>query len=400
MYTSFFGLKSKPFQLTPDPEFLFLSRVHRKVLTYLNYGIASDSGGFILITGEVGTGKTTAIRSMMKGLKEDIIFSRINNTRLTSEQLITMINDDFGLDTKDKDKPQMLRELTDFLIEQYGRRRKSVLIIDEAQNLSSDLLEEIRLLSNLETDKAKLLQIIMVGQPELKRVLAQPELRALRQRITVNCHIYPLTREETEKYIFHRLDIAGNREAVSFQDGCIDLIHNFSRGIPRLINILCDFLLLTAFIEKTKEISLNMVKDVVADLEKENRYWQDEIHERYFNGMKALKEISKRSDNPEETSFSRDINYVEKEEVFEKIYETEKQLNTAIDRFNAEFCNRDTVDMDARLKDIAKEIKEIKSQFPKELKQITSEIQGGRYEDVKTKEDKKKNLWAKIFHKK
>jgi hypothetical protein len=294
----------------------------------------------------------------------------------------------------------MLRELTDFLIEQYGRRRKSVLIIDEAQNLSPDLLEEIRLLSNLETDKAKLLQIIMVGQPELKRVIAQPELRALRQRITVSCHIYPLTREETEKYIFHRLDIAGNREAVIFQGGCIDLIHNFSRGIPRLINILCDFLLLTAFIEKTKEISLNMVKDVVADLEKENRYWQDEIHERYFNGMKALKEISKRSDNPEEPSFSRDINYVEREEVFEKIYETEKLLNTAIDRFNAEFCNRDTVDMDARLKDIAKEIKEIKSQFPKELKQITSEIQGGRYEDVKTKEDKKKNLWAKIFNKK
>ena len=400
MYTSFFGLKSKPFQLTPDPEFLFLSRVHRKVLTYLNYGIASDSGGFILITGEVGTGKTTAIRSMMKGLKEDIIFSRINNTRLTSEQLITMINDDFGLDTKDKDKPQMLRELTDFLIEQYGRRRKSVLIIDEAQNLSSDLLEEIRLLSNLETDKAKLLQIIMVGQPELKRVIAQPELRALRQRITVSCHIYPLTREETEKYIFHRLDIAGNREAVIFQGGCIDLIHNFSRGIPRLINILCDFLLLTAFIEKTKEISLDMVKDVVADLEKENRYWQDEIHERYFNGMKALKEISKRSDNPEETSFSRDINYVEREEVFEKIYETEKLLNTAIDRFNAEFCNRDTVDMDARLKDIAKEIKEIKSQFPKELKQITSEIQGKKWEEITEKETKKRNIWAKIFHKK
>lgn len=395
MYTSFFGLKSKPFQLTPDPDFLFLSKVHRKALTYLNYGIASDSGGFILITGEVGTGKTTAVRSMMKGLKEDIVFSRINNTRLTSDQLIAMINDDFGLDMKNRDKTQMLRDLTDFLVEQYSRRRKSVLIIDEAQNLSPELLEEIRLLSNLETDKSKLLQIIMVGQPELKRVLAQPELRALRQRITVSCHIYPLTREETEKYIFHRLDIAGNREAVIFYDGCIDLIHNFSRGIPRLINILCDFLLLTAFIEKTKEILLEMVKDVVADLEKENRYWQDEIHERYFNGMNALKEISKRSDNPEETSFSRDINYVEREEVFEKIYETEKLLNTAIDRFNTEFCNRDTVDMDARLKDIVKEIKEIKSQFPKELKQITSEVQGKKWEETKGR-----NIWAKIFHKK
>jgi putative secretion ATPase (PEP-CTERM system associated) len=400
MYTSFFGLKSKPFQLTPDPEFLFLSRVHRKALTYLNYGITSDSGGFILITGEVGTGKTTAIRSMMKGLKEEIIFSRINNTRLTSEQLITMINDDFGLDTKGKDKPQMLRELTDFLIEQYGRRRKSVLIIDEAQNLSPDLLEEIRLLSNLETDKAKLLQIIMVGQPELRRVLSQPELRALRQRITVSCHVYPLTREETEKYIFHRLTIAGNKKAVIFQDGSIDLIHNFSRGVPRLINILCDFLLLTAFIEKTKEISLDMVKDVISDLEKENKYWQDAIPERYFNGMKALKEMSKRAENPEEVSFKRDFNNGEKGEVFENIYETEKLLNAAIDRFNTEFINRDTINMDARLKDIVKEIKEIKSHFPKELKQITSKIQEKKWEEITEKEIKKRNIWAKIFYKK
>lgn len=136
MHISFFGLKSKPFQLTPDPEFLFMSKVHKKALTYLNYGITSDSDGFILITGEVGTGKTTVIRSMMKRLKEDVIFSRINNTRLTSEQLISMINEDFGLDIKGKDKTQMLRDLTDFLIKQYGKGRKSILIIDEAQNLS------------------------------------------------------------------------------------------------------------------------------------------------------------------------------------------------------------------------------------------------------------------------
>jgi len=395
MYTSFFGLRSKPFQLTPDPDFLFLSKVHRKALTYLNYGIASDSGGFILITGEVGTGKTTAVRSMMKGLKEDIVFSRINNTRLTSDQLIAMINDDFGLDMKNRDKTQMLRDLTDFLIEQYGRRRKSVLIIDEAQNLSADLLEEIRLLSNLETDKSKLLQIIMVGQPELKRVLAQPELRALRQRITVSCHIYPLTREETEKYIFHRLDIAGNREAVVFHDGCIDLIHNFSRGIPRLINILCDFLLLTAFIEKTKEISLEMVKDVTNDLGRENRYWQDEVSQRCFNEMNTLKEISKRPEKPEKLSFNKDFNSIEGEEVFERMYETEKLLSAAIDRFSTEYINKDTMNMDDRLKDIMREIKEIKSRFPKEVKQITSEIQGKKWEETK-----KRNIWTKIFHKK
>jgi general secretion pathway protein A len=177
MYTSFFNLKYKPFQLTPDPEFLFMSKVHKKALTYLNYGITSDTGGFILVTGEVGTGKTTTIRSIMKELKKDIVYSRVNNTRLTSDELIAMINDDFNLDIQGKNKTQMLRDLTDFLIEQYGKGIKSILIIDEAQNLAQDLLEEIILLSNLETSKSKLLQIILLGQPELRNVLAQPELR-------------------------------------------------------------------------------------------------------------------------------------------------------------------------------------------------------------------------------
>jgi general secretion pathway protein A len=276
MYKSFFKLKSKPFQITPDPEFLFISKVHKKALTNLNYGITSDSGGFIIVTGEVGTGKTTVIRSIMKGLKKDIIFSLINNTRLTSGELLSMINKDFGLDIKNKDKTQLLSDLTDFLIDQYGKGRKSILIIDEAQNLSPDLLEEIRLISNLETDKSKLLQIILVGQPELRKVIAQPNLRALRQRTNISCHIYPLLRNETEEYLFHRLEIAGNREAVSFQDGTIDLIHNFARGIPRLINIVCDFLLLSAFVDNTREISLDMAKEVINDLEKENRYWHDE----------------------------------------------------------------------------------------------------------------------------
>jgi general secretion pathway protein A len=276
MYKSFFKLKSKPFQITPDPEFLFISKVHKKALTYLNYGISSDSGGFIIVTGEVGTGKTTLIRSIMKGLKKDIIFSLINNTRLTSGDLLSMINKDFGLDIKNKDKAQLLSDLTEFLIDQYGKGRKSILIIDEAQNLSPDVLEEIRLISNLETDKAKLLQIILVGQPELRKVIAQPNLRALRQRTNISCHIYPLLRNETEEYLFHRLEIAGNREAVSFQDGTIDLIHNFARGIPRLINFVCDFLLLSAFVDNTREISLDMAKEVINDLEKENRYWHDE----------------------------------------------------------------------------------------------------------------------------
>jgi general secretion pathway protein A len=332
MHISFFGLKSAPFQLTPDPEFLFLSKVHKKALTYLNYGI-TDNSGFILITGEVGTGKTTVIRTMMKRLKEDVIFSRINNTRLTSEQLISMINEDFGLDIKGKDKTQMLRDLTDFLIKQYGKGRKSILIIDEAQNLSPDLLEEIRLLSNLETDKSKLLQIILIGQPELRKVLAKPDLRALRQRINISCHISPLLRNETEEYIFHRLEIAGNREAVSFQDGCLDLIHNFARGVPRLINIACDFLLLSAFVDKTKEVSLDLVKEVISDLERDNRYWQDGILEKY-------------SEDTKESPLKRGIDYAEKTEIFEKISETAGQFSAALDSLKMELTNRNTTHMD------------------------------------------------------
>jgi general secretion pathway protein A len=400
MYTSFFNFTDKPFQLTPDPEFLFMSKVHKKALTYLKYGITSDSGGFILVTGEVGTGKTTLIRSIMEGLKKDIIFSRINNTHLTSDLLISMINEDFGLDVNNKTKTQMLRDLTDFLIEQYRKKRKSVLIIDEAQNLAPDLLEEIRLISNLETSKSKLLLIILVGQPELRKVLSQPELRSFRQRINVSCHICPLTMIETEEYIFHRLEVAGNREAVNFQNGCIDLIHNFARGVPRLINIACDFLLLTAFVDKTKEISLDMAQEVINDLEKENRYWQDAIPERYFNDVKVLEEISKKSENSEVTSSKRKLSYVEKEKFLEKRPETAKLLNAAVERFNTE---RDTINVDAKLQDIVqdivKEIEDIKSRFPKEVKQITSGIQGKRHGGIKTENEITKNLWTKIFNK-
>jgi general secretion pathway protein A len=265
MYTSFFGFKNKPFQLTPDPEFLFLSRAHKKALIYLNYGI-TDNSGFILLTGEIGTGKTTLLRSMIKNIPQDIKLARINNTKVNSEQLISMINEDFGLDIKGFDKTQLLSKLTDFLITQYSQGGRSIIIIDEAQNLSTDLLEEIRMLSNLETDKSKLLQIVLVGQPELNITLSRPELEQLRQRITVCTHISPLTREETDSYIKYRLRVAGNEEAVTFEEGVTDAIYYFSKGIPRLINILCDFSLLTAFTDSRKTIDIGLINEVINDL--------------------------------------------------------------------------------------------------------------------------------------
>jgi general secretion pathway protein A len=264
MYTSFFGFRCKPFRLTPDPEFLFMSRVHKRALTYLNYGVR-DNYGFILLTGQIGTGKTTIIRTLLKQIPEEIKVARITNTKVSSEQLISMINEDFGIDTRNKDKTQMLSDLTDFLINGYAAGDKAVLIIDEAQNLTPDLLEEVRLLSNLETDKANLLQIILIGQPELNVTLSRPELEQLRQRIAINAYISHLGREETERYIRHRLKIAGNEDGVIFEDGVMDVIFDFSRGVPRLINIICEFALLAAFTDEKNLIDLELMKEIIGD---------------------------------------------------------------------------------------------------------------------------------------
>lgn len=281
-YEEFFSLAAKPFELVPNPEFIYFSKTHRKAMTYLEYGI-KEKAGFILLTGEVGSGKTTLIRNLIRQLDKQVILSKVFNTKVNSDQLVAMINDDFGLEVNGKDKTALLRDLYGFLIERYAKGYHPVLIIDEAQNLDWELLEEVMMLSNLETDSSKLLQIILVGQPELKKVLSRPELRQFRQRINISCHLYHLLRDETEEYILHRLDVAGNRAAVSFSTQAIDIIFQYSRGVPRLINIICDFLMLTAFIEKTREISDTMARDIVRDLEFENQYWD-------FEGPKPLQE--------------------------------------------------------------------------------------------------------------
>ncbi len=278
MYTEFFGLSAKPFELLPNPKFLYLSKGHRKALSYLQYGV-QEHAGFTLLTGEVGSGKTTLVRDIINKISADVTLSMIFNTRVDGHQLIAMINGDFGLETEGKDKVQLISELNDFLLEECTANRQPIIIIDEAQNLSAEALEEIRLLSNLEAESFKMVQIILVGQPELKQIIAKPSLRQLRQRISISCHLNPLNREESEEYIYHRLETVGSRDCVTFLDGVFDTIYRFSGGVPRLINLICDFLLLSAFVEETREIDMTLVDDAVNELSFEDSELQSPSYE-------------------------------------------------------------------------------------------------------------------------
>lgn len=272
MYLAYYNFACKPFDLVPNPEFMYLSKTHKKAMTYLEYGIR-ERAGFVLLTGEVGSGKTTIIKELIdKHLKQGVL-AKIFNTNANSEQLLAMINDDFDLAVHGKDKITLLRDLNHFLVEQFSKGYKPVLIVDEAQNLSTETLEEIRMLSNLETSDSKLLQIILVGQPELRAVLAQPQLRQLRQRINIQCHLQPLNRLETEEYVFHRMQVAGNRDALRFSPEAFDVIFTYTCGIPRLINIIIDFLLLTAFAEGLKAVDKDLVNETITDLDFKRHYW-------------------------------------------------------------------------------------------------------------------------------
>lgn len=272
MYEEFFSFKRKPFELVPDPDFIYLSRSHRKAITYLDYGIR-ERAGFLLLTGDVGSGKTTLIRDLIGKKYEKVVLAKVFNTRVSIEQLLAMINDDFGLEVAGKDKVALIRDLNDFLLEQFAAGNHPILIIDEAQNLEADLLEEVRLLSNLESSHNKLLQIILVGQPELRDTMAGAGLMQLRQRISVSCHLHALSRDETQSYILHRMKVAGNAEAAHFTDEAVDLVYRFSRGIPRLVNIICDFLMLAAFADEVCTITAEMTQEVAGDLDFERTYW-------------------------------------------------------------------------------------------------------------------------------
>jgi len=265
MYNDFYHFREKPFSLTPDPEFLYRSRAHKRALAYLEYGIR-DPSGFVCITGEIGAGKTTLIRVFLNQLEKPIRVARVFNTRVTARQLLEMVLQDLGIRHGGKSKADMIHALNRGLIDIFADGGRVVLVIDEAQNLSVDLLEEIRLLSNLETEKTKLLQIFLVGQSELRELIQHPGLEQLRQRITVNYHIPPLKRSETGEYIRHRLRVASLDTPPVFPEEVVDMIQTYSRGVPRLINVICDALLLYGFVEERRDPDLGMIREVIRDM--------------------------------------------------------------------------------------------------------------------------------------
>jgi general secretion pathway protein A len=267
VYLDFYGLTDPPFDITPNPRFLFYSTKHREAYNHLMYGIR-ERKGFVQLTGEVGAGKTTLCRAMLDQLDTDhFATALILNPVMSADELVKAIAMEYGLPVNGLDRLETIAVINQFLLAQVERGKDTVLIIDEAQDLTEDLLEQVRLLSNLETDNRKLLQIVLMGQPELRDRLNKPCLRQLRQRITVRYHLRPLNRQEVDQYVQHRLHLCGGNGTPCFTRPALWRIYHYSKGIPRLVNAVCDKALLAGFVNQKERINFGLVHRAVHELE-------------------------------------------------------------------------------------------------------------------------------------
>ncbi len=266
MYLDYYKLREAPFNITPDPRFLYFSDKHQEAFNHLLYGVR-ERKGFIELTGEVGAGKTTICRKLLEELAPTCRTALILNPCLSAHQLLKAVVHELGLKARGIDRLAHLEALNNFLLAEANAGRTVVLVIDESQNLTDELLEQVRLLSNLETDNAKLLQIILMGQPELRAKLAKPQLRQLRQRITVRYHLGPLDLNETAGYVQHRLSVAGANGTPRFDDDAIRAVYNYAEGIPRLVNAVCDKTLLAGFVHQTNLMTKPLVKLAIRELQ-------------------------------------------------------------------------------------------------------------------------------------
>ncbi|MBW7863967.1 MAG: AAA family ATPase, partial [Candidatus Hydrogenedentes bacterium] len=265
MYEAFYGLREKPFNLTPDPKYLYLSDKHKEAFAHMLFGIKNRSG-FVMVTGEIGTGKTTICRNLLNQMDSDTEIAFIFNPFLNPVELLRKINTEFGINTTAENLLGLTEELNIHLLNAGARGKSCVLVIDEAQNLDAKVLEQIRLLSNLETETSKLLQIVLIGQPELGEKLALHELRQLNQRITARYHLTALNQTETLQYIAYRIHVAGGRKGVNFTKGAVNLVYKFSRGTPRVINALCDRALLIGYTKEQRTITAAIIRQAAREI--------------------------------------------------------------------------------------------------------------------------------------
>ena len=267
MYESFYGFREKPFSIIPDPGFLYFSPKHRMAFDLLEYGLMNQAG-FNVITGEIGTGKTTLIRHLLGQMGPDVTVGLISNTHQSFGELLQWILFAFKQDYRGKEKVEMFHAFLDFLLQQYGQNKRTVLIVDEAQNMSAETLEELRMLSNVNADKDQVLQVILVGQAGLRDTLRRPDLEQFAQRIAVDYHLEALNQEETRTYVRHRVTTAGGVDPELFDTLACDAVYQHSQGVPRLINLLCDTALVYGFAEQKAKIDAQIVHDVAADKQK------------------------------------------------------------------------------------------------------------------------------------
>ncbi len=388
MYTEYFGLKKRPFTLTPDPEFLYFSRVHDLALAHLEYGILNRAG-FIAITGEVGSGKTTLLKYLFNQIKDKLDIAILLNTNLNPQELLEILVKEFELTPKSNRKSDLFECLADHFITQYSKGRRCVIIVDEAQNLPIPSFEELRMLSNIEKDDDFIIQIVFVGQPELKEKLSHSSLMQLSQRISVYYHLSPLDMEEVKNYILHRLKVAGyNEENPLFEDEAIKLIYEFSGGIPRLINLICDMALVYAYTDNFKIITSDTIKKVVEDNELLNAYKKDKttsfeqeekaekiesVNDQNLNSnliphfsklLSRIEMLETRLENLENSKQEKEY------DLLYNIFEEERKRNIALERENL-LLNEKIKELEREILYLYDKIEELKS-MPKKKKGIFS----------------------------
>lgn len=264
MYEQFYGFREKPFSLLPDPSFLYMTKKHQMALTMLEYSLMNESAGICVISGEIGSGKTTLVRQLLKNMDDKYTTGMITNTHSSFGDLLQWVSMAYGLEYRGKEKVELYEDFVNFMIEQYGRGKRTVLIIDEAQNMEEDTLEELRMLSNVNSDKNQILQLILVGQPELRVTLRSERLMQLAQRVSVSYHLDTLKQGETALYIRHRISVAGGSPDI-FNDAACKAVWYYSRGVPRVINVLCDTALVYGFAEEKDMVNAKIVHDVAND---------------------------------------------------------------------------------------------------------------------------------------